>query len=494
MAPPPPKKPVETPKNTERNEYIPSFISKKPFYIDDETQSQDDYLEHQRLQNEKSSDPLATSKWYDRGQRAGPAATKYRKGACENCGAMTHKAKDCLYRTRKQGAKWTGKNIQADELVQDVKLGWDAKRDRWNGYDPSEFKNVVEEYNQLEEMKKAAGGAGQKTLEDGDEDGEGDQEDGTKYAAETDMGRHQPTSTRQLRLREDTAKYLLNLDLDSAKYDPKTRSMEDAGPQGDELDAGEGFVRPSSNAEEFEKAQRYAWENSEKGASNMHLQANPTAAQHQMKKDQAEAKEKKEAHRKLLMEKYGGQEHLQRDPLKDATVIENERYIEYDERGKLKGQPERKEKSMYAEDVMINNHTSVWGSWWKDFKWGYACCHSTMKNSYCVGEEGRKAIEESDKFSRGMIASQAEEANEATEVPKTIAWKEEEMNEEHVPNAPDRPEKLRKDADQQNAAAKRTFADMRDGVTEEEMDEYKRKKTSTNDPMANMLGKDELLE
>ena len=81
----PPKKPAEQAgKNSERNEYIPSFIAKKPFYIDDATASQDDYLEHQRLQSEKNKDSLATSQWYDRGKRAGPAATKFRKGACEN--------------------------------------------------------------------------------------------------------------------------------------------------------------------------------------------------------------------------------------------------------------------------------------------------------------------------------------------------------------------------------------------------------------------------
>jgi hypothetical protein len=37
-----------------------------------------------------------------------------------------------------------------------------------------------------------------------------------------------------LRIREDTAKYLLNLDVDSAHYDPKTRSMrEDPLPDAD---------------------------------------------------------------------------------------------------------------------------------------------------------------------------------------------------------------------------------------------------------------------
>jgi pre-mRNA-processing factor SLU7 len=36
---------------------------------------------------------------------------------------------------------------------------------------------------------------------------------------------------RNLRIREDTAKYLLNLDANSAHYDPKSRSMrEDPNP------------------------------------------------------------------------------------------------------------------------------------------------------------------------------------------------------------------------------------------------------------------------
>jgi pre-mRNA-processing factor SLU7 len=212
-----PRKPADiSASKKETNEYIPAFISKKPFYaIDESGEDNNDYLEHQRLQKQEQD-----SKWYDRGKKVGPAATKFRKGACENCGAMTHKKKDCLSRPRKAGAKWTGKNIEADELVQDVQLGWDAKRDRWNGYDAEDYEAVIEEYNELEEIKKKVKEVAKGETGSGDEDEEGE---GDKYDAETDMGRKQATSTRNLRLREDTAKYLLNLDLDSAKYDPKTR-------------------------------------------------------------------------------------------------------------------------------------------------------------------------------------------------------------------------------------------------------------------------------
>jgi hypothetical protein len=45
---------------------------------------------------------------------------------------MSHATKDCLERPRAKGAKWTNKNIAADEKVEEIELhGWDSKRDRW---------------------------------------------------------------------------------------------------------------------------------------------------------------------------------------------------------------------------------------------------------------------------------------------------------------------------------------------------------------------------
>ena len=50
-------------------------------------------------------------------------------------------------------------------------------------------------------------------------------------------------------------------------------------------------------------------------------------------------------------------------------------------------------RSKYEEDVFINNHTTVWGSWWKDHQWGYKCCKQMIWNSYCTGAAGIKAAE-----------------------------------------------------------------------------------------------------
>lgn len=50
-------------------------------------------------------------------------------------------------------------------------------------------------------------------------------------------------------------------------------------------------------------------------------------------------------------------------------------------------------KTKYEEDMYANNHTSVWGSYFSRAtkQWGFNCCHSCLRNSYCTGEVGRES-------------------------------------------------------------------------------------------------------
>lgn len=178
--------------------------------------------------SQKSTERNAGFEWYQRGAKVATAPKKFRKGACQNCGAMTHKKRDCMERPRKVGAWKTGANLAHDEVLPSapLELNFDGKHDRWNGYDASEFKRVVERYEALEELRKeAAATAEQKKLADeGDAEGadsaaNADVDDGFK--AESTIDPRAKVTVRNLRNREDTAKYLRNLDVNSAYYDPK---------------------------------------------------------------------------------------------------------------------------------------------------------------------------------------------------------------------------------------------------------------------------------
>nr|CAY54165.1 unnamed protein product [Heliconius melpomene] len=389
------------------NPHIPQYISSAPWYYGTAGPT----LKHQRPQEDREGQFTKLDTYYNKGVTA-TVSTKYRKGACENCGAMTHKKKDCLERPRKIGAKFTSAGIASDEFNQpNLNLSYDGKRDRWNGYDPEQHKAILEEYQKVEEAKRelrAKKLEQDPTATEDDEDLEGEDED--KYVDEVDMpgtkvDSKQRITVRNLRIREDTAKYLRNLDLNSAYYDPKTRSMRDnPNPEAAESEyAGENFVRFSGDTGAHAAAQLFAWEARARGL-DVHLLAEPTKLQQLRKQYEMQKDMFKTQVKQSVLDKYGGEEHLKVPP-KELLLAQSEVFVRYNRDGTLAGAAEKQlAKSKYEEDVLINNHTSVWGSYWRDGQWGYKCCHSFIKMSYCVGEAGKSVILEVPERSKERIS------------------------------------------------------------------------------------------
>lgn len=374
------------------NPHIPQYISNAPWYYGTSGPT----LKHQRPQEETREEISSISEWYKRGVDTSKVVTKYRKGSCDNCGAMTHKKVDCMERPRKIGAKYSGALMAYDEFVQPkIVSDYDGKRDRWAGYDPAAHKEIIEEYKKVEEAKQKI--KADKLKDNPEAELSDDEEDEDKYVDEVDMpgtkvDSKQRITVRNLRIREDTAKYLRNLDPNSAYYDPKTRSMRDnPNPKNkpDESDfAGENFVRFSGDTKKHSVAQIFAWEAYGKGV-DVHLLAEPTKLEMLQHEYEKKKEEFKSATKDTILDKYGGEEHLQAPP-KSLLLAQTEEYVEYSRSGKvLKGQEKHTNRSIYEEDVLINNHTTVWGSFWSNGSWGYKCCHSYIKNSYCVGEAGK---------------------------------------------------------------------------------------------------------
>ncbi|XP_017092202.2 pre-mRNA-splicing factor Slu7 [Drosophila bipectinata] len=507
------------------NPHIPQYISNAPWYYG----SQGPTLKHQRPQHEDERGQL--DKRGPKGLDTTRIVTKFRKGACENCGALTHKRKDCLERPRKVQAKYAESILVHDEhLVNDEAVNYDEKRDRWSSYDPANHREIIEEYEKVEEAKRQLKAEKLKNDPDAEISDEEGNED--KYVDEVDMpgtkvDSKQRITVRNLRIREDTAKYLRNLDPNSAYYDPKTRSMRDnPNPQvpAEEAEfAGENFVRFSGDTTAQATAQLFAWEAHGKGV-DVHLLAEPTKLELLQKEYEQKKEQFKSSTKTHIVEKYGGEEHLQVPP-KSLLLAQTEEYIEYSRSGKvIKGVEKPKARSIYEEDVYINNHTTVWGSFWNAGRWGYKCCKSFIKNSYCVGMQEPEGYSEAHPTSSTSVA-----APEATHIPPRLTENTPEKPASEVDSAPSsesssseeevKPEKKKskkkskkgekkkkakeqrkqkekhKEKEKKNIISeelddrKRPYNSMYDvkAPTEDEIEEWKKKRPRAEDPMLQFM-------
>lgn len=362
----------------DKNPYLPKYIQNAPWYLGERT----DYLEHH-----KSTTKKVEPQWYDKRGVKKNAATKYRKGACTNCGSMSHKASDCMERPRKVGAKYSGKDIMPDEEVQSIETTWESKRDRWNGYDPREYGRVIEDFESVEKLRaKAAAEGGSSSQGNGDNDGTGieDDDDGEKVPGGDDM-----PQSKSLRARNDKAKYLENLNDDDevtgTLFNPKSRTMRTEDSYLD--DRGHYVKNLSGEAAEHNRITELARKMAEKeGSPLLNVEANPTAAMMKLRKLEQGEQEKATKKRQELLEKYGGQEHLERPKELGVQPLTQEQVASRGgDLGKIKpaGAGVR---SRYPEDVYPGNHSSVWGSYWQDHKWGYKCCGQLVKNAYCTAK------------------------------------------------------------------------------------------------------------
>jgi pre-mRNA-processing factor SLU7 len=608
------------------NPHNPDFITKVPWYLGNSGPT----LKHHAVQKSNhvlsmsESDALIEQKLAAQKYTAQTSTkTVYRKGACKNCGALTHNEKDCVERPRstKKSAWKSGLDIAPDEVVLKLedhgKVSYDAKRDQWKGYDPEAHKAIIEKHermeieriNQMNEQKEeqrrnseernrnkkeekeqrnaqrrakaaakaaagatgesngkkapkgdAAGASGDKESGSDDDSNPSDSDSDSDYGSDEEEedgdgtgaggnkmdfverdeeardfqgtmapqggigGNGMRQTVRNLRLREDTPKYLRNLALDSAFYDPKSRAMR-ANPLPDENPedlafAGDNFIRYSGDAVKLAQNQLLCWEMQARGES-IDVISNPSQAE-LLQRQFAEKKQKLEETKRLaVLAKYSdGKAPVAMDPR--LKLGQTEAYLEYNRDGRLiKGAPTPVVRTKYEEDVYINNHTSVFGSYYNRARatWGYSCCHSGIKNSYCTGAKGREAndavnSEVMDSFqARKMLdATQAGKASGASSssAASALTKRSDVFGEGSTSTVLDK-EKLEqayRKAEQGSATGGAAAAESAGGeerkrgynsmqsveVTTEDMEVYRMKRLKGDDPMAALMESDTLLE
>ena len=177
----------------------------------------------------------------------------------------------------------------------------------------------------------------------------------------------------------------------------------------------------------------------------------------------------------------------------------------------------------YEEDIFLNGHTTVWGSFFHKgaFRWGYADDHSLMKNSYCTGENGKRANDQANEQRYGTGVAGSAQIAQAREMLKSIpkanrpssslhdtltsssklygeADSQQQQQQLDLNKVQKAITKQQTDEQEFNDDRKRKYNSMNindaNDVTEEDMEAFRLTKKHADDPMAKLANTDELLD
>ncbi|KAL0207033.1 hypothetical protein P9112_012744 [Eukaryota sp. TZLM1-RC] len=271
---------------------------------------------------------------------APPSSAGRKRTTCQNCGGNGHATRDCLEKPRIR------------------KQTFEQQTDRFQGYDPRSYRKVIDNWSESsfqERLNKQKQLMSSFLTEPDPEqvrfphstvkfdkrqrEKEAESEGKIRGAKEVDDLRgFLPTTSR--RSLGERAKFLDDLEGESS-YDPKTRSIE--------LGGGEEGLSFESCFDEG-KSEMFAWERREveKGESR-------------------EAKESMDELRRL------------KEMVKE-------------EREKVKKEKKSEEVKSRWDEENEGGHSSAWGSYFKQGKWGYQCCKQTNKDSVCLKEMNKYSI------------------------------------------------------------------------------------------------------
>ena len=195
-----------------------------------------------------------------------------------------------------------------------------------------------------------------------------DSDDDTRDHGEA-IQKKDATTVRNLRIREDTAKYLLNLNLNSAHYDPKTRSMSDNPHSNkdpnDVMYAGDNFIRSQGEIKDIQQLQSLVLESAERGNEGVHVQASPSQAEKLFQEYKAKKEQLAQARKNAALEKYAtpaatATSMTMQQPPRELLVPTNDSYLEHDGTGQVvKGQEIAMPKTKYLEDVTSAQSSST---------------------------------------------------------------------------------------------------------------------------------------